>query len=102
MNTSQLKSNQSSYLFPNDGYVILAFLIIVIGAVAGTVAVESNIPLLRTNFMNNVFAVLFSIIAISILWYYSGKHVSIMGFTLQASYIAYVVIIAILLVIFSG
>lgn len=95
-------SGGSGYFISSDGYVVLAFLALVIMVIGGTIMVESAIPHMRSHFVNNIGAFVLSILAVALIWHYSGKSVSIFGRSFNAGYFAYVVIIVILLLIFSG
>ena len=97
-----VNTSSSPYMFSSDMYVILAFIAIITIAIGGTVVAESSIPLMRGSFVNNIGAVILTIIALGIVYYYSGKSVTLLGRTISAGYFAYVLIIIILVVLFSG
>lgn len=95
-------SSDDGYLIPSDGYVVIGFLIFIIAVIAAVVIAEASVPLMRGHFVNNIGAVVLTAISIAIVWYYTGKRVRLFRFSINAGYVAYVVIIAILVVAFSG
>lgn len=99
---SRNSESSTSYIFANDSYVILAFFALIISAIAGTIIAESSIPLMRTQFVNNNSAIVLTIVTLAIAYYFSGKRIGIMGYSLKAGYVAYPVIICVLVFLFSG
>jgi len=102
VSTSATSSTNSNFILPNDSYIIWILLALLVLAIAGTLIIEASIPHMRTNFVNNVGAVFLSIFAIAIVWYYSGKQTKIFGRSVSSGIVAYVLIIMLLVVIFSG
>lgn len=99
---SSVGTSSSPYMFSSDMYVILAFIGLITIVIGGTVVAESSIPLMRGNFVNNIGAVILTIMALGVVYYYRGKSVTLLGRTINAGYFAYVLIIIILVFLFSG
>lgn len=95
-------SNSDKFILPNDSYLIWILLGLLVLAIAGTLIAEASIPHMRTNFINNAGAIFLSIFAVGIVWHYSGKKTNIMGRSISSGIVAYVVIIILLVVAFSG
>lgn len=84
------------------GILLLIFSVFIIIGICGTIGFEVILPNIRTQFANNIVAVIGALIFIYIIFQFGDKKSTIMGTPIDLSLLLYILIIGGVVLAFSG